>query len=295
MVHYRCHFCSYCATIESIDAATLVGGVMVSFLAWEGKQYRLFGLIFIFLLVFYISQKFGSQMLVSACFPLFAAGAVWLEKIFNGLAARSDRSPQLVAAWLKPVYTGLLLLSGIVIAPSWVPVLPLPVLEKYLNVTANSVISVNAPGEIPFGFAFELGWPEMVKEIAAVYHSLPETDRRQCVIWASDYPEAAAIDFFGKTYGLPSAISNHLAYQMWGPGHHTGAVVIAFGRGYGNEAEMTVFTKIQLLGVFNEVTYVKAINGHKYGPWFEKNLPVFICRKPTSSLKEIWQWHEDYR
>ena len=46
----------------------------------------------------------------------------------------------------------------------------------------------------------------MVGEVAAIYNSLSPEDRSQTGIWAGNYGEAAAIDFFGPQYGLPDCI-----------------------------------------------------------------------------------------
>ena len=66
--------------------------------------------------------------------------------------------------------------------------------------------------------------------------------------------------------------------------------MIVFGKGY----YYPVFTSIILAGIFAEVDHAAIIPGHKYSVPFEKDLPVFICRKPKSSLKEIWELNEDY-
>lgn len=253
----------------------------------EGKKYRVLGLMHLVLLIS-ISwvMKLEFRQITSSYFPLLAAGAVFLEKT---IALPQFR--RIFLGWIKPVYAGILLLSSILIAPSCLPMLPLPVLEKYLNVTTYSpVSSFERLSEIPFRFAFRLGWPEMVKEIADVYYRLPESDREKCIIWASDYPEASAIDLFGKTYGLPNAISNHLSYQIWGPGEKSGEVAIVFGKGYFSP----MFTKIWLSGIFKEVEHVAMIPGHKYSVSFEKDLPVFVCRKPRMNFKKAWEMFEDF-
>jgi hypothetical protein len=253
----------------------------------EGKKYRVLGLMHLVLLVS-ISwvMRLEFRQITSSYFPLLAAGAVFLEKIITSLQFR-----RISLNWIKPVYAGVLLLSGMLIAPNCLPMLPLPALEKHLNVTANSSVSfIGGLSEIPFDFAFRLGWPEMVKGIADVYYSLPESDREKCVIWTSDYPEAGAIDLLGKAHGLPNAISNHLSYQIWGPGENRGEVAIVFGKGY----FAPMFTKIWLSGIFEEVEHAAIIPGHKYSVVFEKDLPVFVCRKPKLSLKKVWEMFEDF-
>ena len=50
--------------------------------------------------------------------------------------------------------------------------------------------------------------------------------RAQAAIVASNYGEAAAIDFFGGRYGLPPALSGHNNYWLWGWRNYSGNVVI---------------------------------------------------------------------
>jgi hypothetical protein len=59
------------------------------------------------------------------------------------------------------------------------------------------------------------GWPEMVQQVARVYYALPPEDREKAALFAGNYGEAAAIDFFGPRYGLPKAISGHQTYFLW--------------------------------------------------------------------------------
>jgi hypothetical protein len=61
----------------------------------------------------------------------------------------------------------------------------------------------------PQHFADRLGWPEMVQKTADVYHSLPPEDKAKAAIYASNYGQAGAVDFFGSGYGLPKAICPH--------------------------------------------------------------------------------------
>ncbi|UCE62024.1 MAG: hypothetical protein JSU63_09925, partial [Phycisphaerales bacterium] len=62
------------------------------------------------------------------------------------------------------------------------------------------------------------GWENQVETVARVYAGLTLDDQAKCSIWAGNYAEAGAIDFLGRRYGLPGAISGHNSYHMWGPG-----------------------------------------------------------------------------
>jgi hypothetical protein len=253
----------------------------------EGKKFRILGLIhLVMLIVFSGFMKMESRIITSSYFPLLAAGAVFLERIIMAAGTR-----RLSFNWLKPVYTGILLVSGVFLAPSWLPVLPVPVLERYLGIITNTPVAINLPMELPFAFSFRFGWPEMAKQIADIYHGLPEDERQKCVIYTGNYAEAGAIDLYGKAYGLPSPISNHLSYQIWGPGQNTGEVAIVFGRSFSYLDPG--FTSIWLSGIYHEVNHV-AIISHKYSTRLERNLAVFVCRKPKMSLHKVWEMFEDF-
>jgi hypothetical protein len=63
--------------------------------------------------------------------------------------------------------------------------------------------------------------------------------------------------------------------------------VIVFGTSTG-------FSKNGLFMIFEEVTQVATIDGNRYGPFWERFLPVYVCRKPRTSLKEVWPRFEFY-
>ena len=57
-----------------------------------------------------------------------------------------------------------------------------------------------------------IGWPAFVHEIAAVYSSLPVSQRPAATVLTSNYGEAGAVDRFGPADGLPAAYSGHMAF-----------------------------------------------------------------------------------
>jgi 4-amino-4-deoxy-L-arabinose transferase-like glycosyltransferase len=239
----------------------------------EGKKYRVLGLMYLVLQLLLVGVlKLESRVSASAYFSLLAAGAVFTEKFITSLTTRRP-------GWhlLKPVFVGIILLCGLILAPLALPVLPIPVLEKYGYVESD--------WSLPIYFSLRFGWPEMVQKIAVIYHQLPEAERRKCVIYTCTNFEAGAINLFGNTYGLPGAISNHLSYQIWGLGKYNAEVAIAFGHRF-NPGILPLF--------YNEVTKTNIILGNQYGIAPERNLSVYICRKPTMSLKKAWRRLENY-
>ncbi len=77
-------------------------------------------------------------------------------------------------------------------------------------------------GPLPQAYADQFGWEEMVATVAGAYNGLPANLRAKTAIFAQNYGQAGAIDFFGPKYGLPKAISGHQNYFFWGPRDFTG-------------------------------------------------------------------------
>ncbi len=118
------------------------------------------------------------------------------------------------------------------------------------------------------------GWPEMTAQVAQVYNHLSPEEKADCVIGASNYGEAAAIDFFGKLYGLPNTISSHNNYWLWGPGDKPGKVLLVIGgskKGYEN-----MYEDVEQVATFE----------HPYAR--ESGTRIYLCRRPKRTLQEIW-------
>ncbi|KNY24766.1 ArnT family glycosyltransferase [Pseudobacteroides cellulosolvens] len=252
----------------------------------KGKKHRILGFTFIILAIFFTGlEKLEQRQIVSACLPLLAGGAIWIERILTVSAVRNKR-----IFWIKRIYIGITLVYSALVAPFFLPILHIPILEKYLAVTPAFIeksIS-DIPTKLPFQFSFQLGWPEMVKEVAEVYHSLPEADRKKCAVWGGYYWDAGAIDLLGKKYDLPYAISNCQSYQIWGSEQLNS----------GNAPEVAIMLRtapdFPAYDYFDEVTLVKSFNISIYSVYSSTNLQVYICRKPKSNYKDSWKKHYLY-
>jgi hypothetical protein len=121
-----------------------------------------------------------------------------------------------------------------------------------------------------------LNWKEQVKEVAAVYHALPDTDRERAVIFASNYGEAGAIDFYGPRYGIPKAIAVVGTYWFFGPGDLPGDIVILHGVGRDEAADYC--------GTIEVVSTVT----HPFAVEEERDVVISICREPRQTLQELW-------
>ena len=84
-----------------------------------------------------------------------------------------------------------------------------------------------------------------------------------------------AIDFFGKKYGLPKAISNHQNYWYWGPRDYTGETVIVLGSDGSGDREH--FASVEAVGRTD----------HPYSRR-DEHYEIFLCRGLNKTLQALW-------
>jgi hypothetical protein len=227
--------------------------------------------MYAFLLVIFWIVQAKSYMIAPFYSLLFAAGAVQIA----GKEGAGKRRRGGAAA-----YGAILVLSGIVIAPFARPVLPV---ETFIRLSGGNTGLRQERLELrglPQHFADRFGWPELAEKCRTAYVSLAPEEKAKAVFLTSNYGEASAIEFFGKKYGLPDALSGHNQYFLWGPRGHTGEVLIAFN----------VASREELLRVYLSVEEAGR-TGTKYAMPYESGRPIFICRKPRPpfpSLAEVW-------
>ncbi|MBZ5552030.1 MAG: glycosyltransferase family 39 protein [Acidobacteriia bacterium] len=234
----------------------------------DGRSYRLLGWAYLAMLAVLLVTH-GKIYYLAPVYPmLMAPGAVAIEKWLEFGRLR----------WLRPAYASLLILTGIWIAPTVMPILP-P--DTYLWYTKTFHIEQprferRATNAMPQFFADRFGWPEMVEAVAKVYNRLPPEERARTAIFGNDFGETGAIDFYGPQFGLPKSIGNHLSNWDWGPRSYTGEIVIVLGGR--REGEERHFESVEAVGEI----------GHPYA-MKQEHFTLFLCRKPRGwTLQQIW-------
>ena len=243
-----------------------LAGLAHYLLARNGKNYRPLGIAYVVLFAVFMFQQAKSYFLAPAYPMLFASGALALERF---IARRAWN-------WLKPTYATLLIVSGVLMAPMAMPLLPIEMLIAYAQGNTGVKQERLEIAELPQHFADRFGWEEMTATVARVYRGLSPQEQAKACIATSNYGEAGAIDFFGKQYGLPNAISGHNSYWLWGTGDCTGEVIILLGIPQQNASSL--FARVEQAAVVS----------CRYCMPFERNTPVLIGRDLRLPLKAIW-------
>jgi hypothetical protein len=253
-----------------------LAGLWGLFRAQGLSRFRVLGWAFVITFaVLAVSHGSHKAYYLGPAYPmLLAAGAI----VFERLAARPTWR------WLPPVTVTAVAGVGALVAPTVVPLLPPETFLRYTQAIgiAQPRLERRATHQMPQFFADRFGWREMAETVAAVYHALPPAERRQTAIFANDYGQGGAIDFYGPELGLPKAIGGHLTYWYWGPRDATGATVITLGDRTESAARW-----------FESVTEVADV-GHPYA-MRQEHFRVLLCRRPKAgTLAAIWpqlkQW-----
>ena len=262
-------FVSQIMTLLPLTFPIWFAGIYFFLFDKNGAKFRFLGVAYLVLLALMIFLKAKDYYLVPVYPMLFAGGAVFWEQFIEKFKA---------LRFLKYVYPVLILGLAMVAAPVVVPILPIETLIAYQKAIGykppKTEVSHDAPVQQIFGDQF--GWRELAEKTAEVYNSLPPEERAKAGIYASNYGEAGAIDFFGAQYGLPKAISGHQSYFVWGPRDYTGEVLIILGWRREDAEKMC------------ESVEEKTEINHPFSPSYEK-YKIMICRKTRKPLPEIWQ------
>jgi hypothetical protein len=251
-----------------LTAPIWITGVFALLVSPRLRNYRLLGWSYLIAFTTFVVLK-GKNYYLAPIYPmLFAAGAVMIE---TGV----ERT-RLV--WLKPAILILLIAGGAWLAPLVVPVLSVDHFISYMNKLPFKVPRSEHSHEaavLPQHYADQFGWEEMTAVTAQAWSRIPVAERSDCGIFAQDYGQAGAIDFFGPRYGLPPALSGHQTYFLWGPRNYSGNCLIVLDD-----------KKEVLDQLFEQVEYV----GSSDNPYaLERNIPVFICKGAKfGSLHKLW-------
>lgn len=272
------YFVSNSQYLSFVSFPIWVGGVIWCLLASKAKSFRAFGWMWIVAFATFVALK-GKTYYLAPIYPaLFAAGSVAMASIL----ARPSRW----ATWSKPAIAAVVLLGGMIRWPFAVPLLPVKDYIKYASLmgTRPARFENLQLDQLPQMYADQFGWPEMAAKVGQIYDSLSPAERASCGVFAQNYGEAAALEYYGRRYGLPRVISSHNSYWLWGPGPYTGECLIEIGT-----------SRNELLKLFRSVLQVGETYQEHAIP-FENHRPIWIVRGPKfGTLQDLWPKIKAYR
>jgi hypothetical protein len=235
------------------------------FFAKDARHFRVFGWVYVVIFLFLMIVKSKIYYLAPVYPILLAGGAVAIERLAN--------QRRLLGSW-RLALPVLLIAGGLAIAPVVLPVLPIEKTDAYIKAGTAGLLK-NAY-EVTSTFHDMHGWANQARVVADVFHRLPPAEQADCIVFAGNFGQAGAIDFYGPALGLPPASSIHQNYYFWGPPTKSGNLAIVFGVKL--EVLRQFFGEVEQAGT---ITCPQAVT-------YEQNVPVYVCRKPIIYLKDAW-------
>jgi hypothetical protein len=235
-----------------------------------GKPYRPLGWMYLVLLAVFTIQNAKFYFLAPYYPVLLAAGGYQAERFF---ARRS-------LGWARTASLAAIGLGGLAMAPAAMPLLPVEWEIRYQAVVSrfvNANSEAGGSGDLPQSLADQFGWAELADSFAGYYDRLSPEEKAKACIFASNYGEAGALEFFGPARGLPPVISGHNSYYLWGPGGCTGEVILYMGGASPSELQLS----------FDSVEYVGRTHCEHCMP-YENDRSIYLCKGIERPLEEIW-------
>ena len=224
----------------------------------EGKRYRVFGWSYVICVALFLALK-GRDYYAAGLYPmLFAGGSVLWDHWVRWLRPGWARVVQIATF-------AAIALGGYGVGRALLPMGPIS--------SNNYALKVN--GEL----REEIGWTDLVAEVARIRESLPSAERAHLGIITGNYGETGAIDLYGRRYGLPQAISgtNMAWYRGYGDPPPQTLIVLGLSRSGADKR----FRSCRLAGH----------DGNPYGIENEESTDhpdIFVCGPPRQPWPEFW-------
>lgn len=240
-------------------------GIIFYFFQKDWKQFRSVGFIWLTtFLILFINWHSKGEYIAASYQILFASGAVMVEKW------------SLNRSWIKYAVGFTVILSGILLAPFARPLLPVDKFVEYQN-----LIGLKPPSneghetELPQFYSDMFGWEDLARNVSDVYQSLPEDERKNTVVYCSNYGKAGAIEYFSKKYPLPKVVCPHNSYWYWTKETNEISTIVIIGGEIEEHLESL------------EEVYEAGYHQTKYAMPYENNQKIFIGRGLKVSIGEI--------
>jgi len=243
-----------------------IAGLYFYLFSKTGSRFRMLGWMYIVPLLLFVVAK-GRWYYLAGAYPmLYAAGAVWGELWLKSIGNRSAVSVRALV-WIA------LIADIILLAFVTIPTAPVnSALWKFASKNNGDLVE-------------ELGWPELVQEVAGIRDSLPKQDRSHLGILAANYGEAGAINLYGPSYDLPEAISG--VNSFW-------------ARGYGNPAPETLIVLGHSMDFVQHHFASCELAGHTPNPYGIENEEtsnhpdIYVCRGLRQGWPEFWNHYRHF-
>jgi hypothetical protein len=199
------------AQLEFTYLPLVVAGLYFYLFYPQGKRFQMLGGMYVATLLLFVAVKGRHYYLFPAYPMLYAGGAVWGEVWLETISPRKA-----ITIWR--IARDVVSVGAVVSVAFFLPIAP--VNSGWWKVSVG----------LQENYRSEIGWPELVQEVARIRDSLPPEERARLGILGTNYGEAGAINLWGAQYGLPRAISGINSFWQRGFGDPAPQTLIVMGQ-----------------------------------------------------------------
>jgi hypothetical protein len=232
----------------------------------EGSKYRILGLTYIFTILLLIIFR-GKPYYTLGLYPmLFAFGGIALVRWLQGKLA-----------FIRIVVIVIGIIIGIFSLPISLPILNPEQFIRFTRIIGMENSQRWEEGEyheLPQDYADMIGWEELSKIVNEAYNSLTPAEKERCTIFANNYGEAGAINFYGKKLGLPPAISFSDSYLYWAPDSIPGDCLIKVGE---SDDVVEMYNDVRIVG------RISTPHAREFG------VPVYLFKDPKTDFNNYYK------
>jgi hypothetical protein len=252
--------------LDPFFAPVWLCGIMAPFALRELRPVRFVPVAFVVTALAIVAGHGKDYYLAPAYPALFAVGAVAAERLVH-------------SAFVRAAYMVLAVAVALIGAPLALPILSpqgLIAYQEALHLRARAQERGDSGDAIPPTLADMLGWRDFAREVGLAYDAIPARERAHTSILVDNYGEAAALDIYGASYGLPPALSGHNQYYLWR------------ARGQAPQNLLRVQDNPERLQPYCAQMTVVATTSSRYARDFENGKAIAFCRGLHPSIDAIW-------
>jgi hypothetical protein len=238
----------------------------------ELRRYRVVGLAALAGLLLFAALRGKAYYAGPIHPPLYAAGAVALERIGRPALRRTLGWSLAVAVvgW------------GLFVLPFGLPIVPPEPMARYaaaIGIEAGTRTNWGAQLELPQDYADMLGWKEKAEAVAGALSRMdPSLETNDALLYGANYGQAGALDLYGRRLGLPPVVSMAGSWYFFGPGDRPGNPVVLLG---------VEPVDLESVGC-REVELATRVR-NPWGVPEERDVPVTFCYDPSVTMQQVWE------
>jgi hypothetical protein len=247
----------------------LILSAILAFIKYKPfRNYRSAGIAVLFVLSLFTILK-AKNYYAFGLYPfLFAAGSVYFEKIL------SEKSRKIIF----PILISANLITFLVTFTLVYPVYSPEQIRKHAASFEKMGMLRWEDGknhQLPQDFSDMLGWKEIADKALLAYNMIPPNENKQVLVYADNYGQAGAVNYYNRETSLPECYSFCTDYIFWIPESENYKYMILIGNEPSNEVK-ALFSDIRLVGsVENE--YAR-----------EKGTGIYLFKGASSKFSEAF-------